>query len=81
MAGVLCFLVTLVCACVPCICGWCQDVDQYCSKCKKRVTHKPHDGFTQVMDVTDRGVMPSVFAEVEVGQEPSRYGNAGVVRG
>jgi hypothetical protein len=78
MAGVLCCLVTLVCVCVPCICGWCQDVDQYCSKCNNRVTHKPHDGFTQVIDVTDRGLKPSEFAKV--GQEPSRYGNAGVVR-
>lgn len=45
LAGVICCLLTgIICSCLPCLLGWCQDTNHYCSECNNQVTHKPYDG-------------------------------------
>ena len=56
----LCCLVCICAACLPCALGWCQDTDHICTACNKKVTHKPHDGQVQVM-------------HMQSPMEPSRY--------
>ena len=49
LAGAICFLLTCVFACVPCLFGWFQDTDHHCSRCNCQFTHKPHDGPVNVI--------------------------------
>ncbi|KAM0797169.1 hypothetical protein BDR22DRAFT_466358 [Usnea florida] len=44
LAGVICCMLTCIGTCIPCLLGWCQDTNHYCSGCNKQVTHRPHDG-------------------------------------
>lgn len=58
LIGILC----ICAACIPCIARSCQDVDQYCSECGKKLTHKPYDGATQVVAVGPADMAPSKYA-------------------
>ena len=77
MAGVVCCLLTCIGACIPCLCGWCEDVDHYCTKCNRKVTHQPHDGPIQVMGTATTGPQPSVYAMANQGvSPPPQYGTS-----
>ena len=62
LMGVVCCLICICAACLPCLCGWFQETDHYCSKCNKKVTHKPHDGPVQVMQGQTAHMVPSQYA-------------------
>jgi hypothetical protein len=48
IAGAICCLFCICLTCVPCLAGWCENVNIHCSACGKRVATIPHDGTIQV---------------------------------
>jgi len=84
VAGGLLCLVCICLTCLPCMLGWCQNIDHFCSSCGKQLTHKPHDGTVQITEAAKEaqamnggmqmgpapGQMPSQYAV----PQPSPYG-------
>lgn len=52
--------------------GMCQNTDHYCTECKRKVTHKPHDGPIQVQKTSPSGKQVSVYAYPQ-GQAQMQY--------
>ncbi|KAI1759689.1 hypothetical protein GGR53DRAFT_512858 [Hypoxylon sp. FL1150] len=44
LAGVVLCLFCVCLACLPCVAGWCENVNIFCSSCSNRVATIPHDG-------------------------------------
>ncbi|KAI6080657.1 hypothetical protein F4821DRAFT_265677 [Hypoxylon rubiginosum] len=44
LAGVVLCLFCVCLACLPCVGGWCENVNIFCSSCNNRVATIPHDG-------------------------------------
>ncbi|KAI0439766.1 hypothetical protein F4803DRAFT_25523 [Xylaria telfairii] len=63
LAGVVCCLICLPLACVPCIAGWCENTHIFCTRCGKKVATIPHDGGPiQVVPVTQQtALVPSKY--------------------
>lgn len=79
IAGGLLCLVCICLTCLPCMLGWCQNVDHFCSKCGKQLTHKPHDGTTQITEAAREaqnrlGLAGGQQRGPAPGQVPSQYG-------
>lgn len=79
VAGGLLCLVCICLTCLPCMLGWCQNVDHYCSACGKQLTHKPHDGIVQVTEAAKEAQNRMGLADGQQrgpapGQVMSQYG-------
>ena len=79
VAGGLLCLVCICLTCLPCMLGWCQNVDHYCSACGKQLTHKPHDGIVQLTEAAKEaqnrmGLAAGQQRGPAPGQVPSQYG-------
>lgn len=78
VAGGLLCLVCICLTCLPCMLGWCQNIDHYCSACGKQLTHKPHDGIVQVTEAAKEAQNRMGLADGQQrgpapGQVPSQY--------
>ncbi|KAI1771049.1 hypothetical protein F4818DRAFT_430967 [Hypoxylon cercidicola] len=51
LAGVVLCCICVCLACLPCIGGWCENVNIFCSSCNSRVATLPHDGPIQLAPV------------------------------
>ncbi|KAI1737132.1 hypothetical protein F4680DRAFT_221498 [Xylaria scruposa] len=51
LASVICCLICLPLACIPCIAGWCENTHIFCTRCGRKVATIPHDGPIQVVPV------------------------------
>ena len=59
VAGVLCCFLCVCLACVPCIAGWFEDTNYFCSACNKKVASRPDKGGIEVYGPPQ--VVPSQF--------------------
>lgn len=62
LAGVVCCLICLPLACLPCVAGWCENTHVFCTRCGKKVATIPHDGPIQVESMSQQAVLvPSKY--------------------
>ncbi|KAI9690618.1 MAG: hypothetical protein M1820_009975 [Bogoriella megaspora] len=62
LTGALCCLLCICLTPIPCMLGWFEDVDHYCTGCGQKVTTRPYDGPVVVLQPTGNEVVRSQHA-------------------